>query len=509
MPQVAGWSGDSGRADDATVTVEEIRAIYDIGPEAVIALVQRLEAIIAQQQQQIAALQGQVAALQARVKELEDRLATDSHNSSKPPSSDSFSRSNRSTRQPSGKKPGGQPGHPGHTLRMVDNPDRIVPHSPARCPRCGTSLEGTGAIDYERRQVVDLPVVKLEVVEHRAEVKECPACGERTPGEFPAEVTQPVQYGPGIQAVGVYLLEYQLLPQERTGELLEDLFGGAPSEGTLNAAVQRCAAGLAATEEAIKKQLRGSAVVHFDETGFYVEGERYWLHSASTEGLTHYGWHPKRGKEATDALEILPEFKGRAVHDGWSSYFQYGCDHALCNAHHLRELTFVQEQDSQSWAGDMKELLLEIKARVEQAKAAGAQGLDEATRREFERRYQRILAQGLVANPLPEPRPPGQRGRRKQSKAKNLLDRLAAHQPSVLAFMEDFRVPFDNNLAERDLRMVKVQQKISGCFRSDGGATAFCRIRGYISTIRKQRQDVLPAIQHVFAGSPFVPSRAG
>ena len=297
-------------------------------------------------------------------------------------------------------------------------------------------MESTEPVDYERRQVVDLPVVKLEVVE-------------------------------------------------------------------------RCAAGLATTEEAIEERLRATPVAHFDETGFHIEGKRYWLHLASTEGLTCYGWHTKRGKEATDTLGILPRFEGRAVHDGWGSYFQYGCDHALCNAHHPRELTFVQEQDGQSWAGDMKELLLEVKARVEQAKAAGAEDLNEATRREFEVRYQRILAQGMAATPPLEPRPPGKRGRRKQSKAKNLLDRLAAHQQSVLAFMEDFRVPFDNNLAERDLRMVKVQQKISGCFRSGDGATAFCRIRGYISTVRKQRHDVLAAIEHVFAGSPFVPSRAG
>lgn len=389
------------------VTVEEIRVTYDLGPESVIALVQRLLAIIAQQQQQIAALEAQVEVLQARVKELEDRLATDSHNSSKPPSSDGFGRANRSMRQPSGKKPPGQPGHPGHTLRMVDTLDRIVRHSPTQCPRCGVSLKSTEPVDYERRQGVDLPLVKLEVVEHRAEVKECPGCEQRTRGEFPPEVSQPVQYGPRIQAAGVYLLEYQLAPQERTGELLGDLFGGAPSEGTLNAPVERCAAGLATTEEAIK------------------------------------------------------------------------------------------------------ELLLEVKARVEQANAAGAEDLNEATRREFEVRYQRILAQGMAATPPLEPRPPGKRGRRKQSKAKNLLDRLAAHQQSVLAFMEDFRVPFDNNLAERDLRMVKVQQKISGCFRSGDGATALCRIRGYISTVRKQRHDVLATIEHVYAGSPFVPSRAG
>lgn len=499
-----------GRKDGILVTAEEIRAIYDLGPEAVVTLVQALLARIAEQEAEIVLLKGQIATLEARVKELEDRLATNSRNSSKPPSSDGPARQTRSLREPSGRKPGGQPGHPGHTLRMVDNPDHIVPHSPSQCTGCGRSLEGVEPIDHERRQVVDLPPVKLEVVEHRAEVKRCPDCGHCTKGEFPPEATQPVQYGPRIQALGVYLQEYQLLPYERTNELLEDVFGGAPSEGTLNAAVERCAAGLAGTEEIIKEGVRAASVAHFDETGFYVGGKRHWLHVASTESLTHYGWHTKRGKEATDAIDILPHFAGRAIHDAWSAYFQYGCDHGLCNAHHLRELTFVQEQGGQAWAGDMKKLLLEIKARVEQERAAGGERLDQGTLRGFEERYRRILAEGLVANPPPvEPAgPPGKRGRKKQSKAKNLLDRLSAHQPEALAFMYDFRVPFDNNLAERDIRMVKVQQKISGCFRSGEGATAFCRIRGYISTMRKQRGDVLPAIEHVFAGSPFVPSKA-
>ena len=281
----------------------------------------------------------------------------------------------------------------------------------------------------------------------------------------------------------VYLQQYQLLPYERTSELLEGLFGGAPSEGTLNVAVERCAAGLAGTEKAIKEGLRAAHVAHFDETGFYVGGKRHWLHVAGTKSLTHYGWSP---------------------------YFGYGCEHALCKAHHLRELTFVQEQDGQAWAGETKKLLLEIKARVEQERAAGGERLDQSTLRGFEERYQRMLAEGLAANPPPaEPAgPPGKRGRKKQSKAKNLLDRLSAHHPETLAFMYEIRVPFDNNLAERDIRMMKVQQKISGCFRSDDGATAFCRIRGYISTVRKQGGDVLPAIEHVFVNSPFLLSQA-
>lgn len=244
-------------------------------------------------------------------------------------------------------------------------------------------------------------------------------------------------------------------------------------------------------------------MVHLDETGFYVEGKRCWLHSASTEGLTHYGWHAKRGKEATDEIGILPGFGGGAVHDGSSPYFRYGCEHALCNAHHLRELTFVQEQDGQAWAGDMKELLWRSRPGWNRPKRAEPGAWTRPPGGHSRPATDRSWPRGW------KPRPPGQRGRRKQSKAKNLLDRLTAHQPSVLAFMEDFQVPFDNNLAERDLRMVKVQKKVSDCFRSGDGATAFCRIRGYISTVRKQGQDVLAAIEHVLAGSPVVPSQAG
>ena len=462
--------------------------------------------LIAAQQEQIAALTAQVVALTMRVKELEDRLATDSHNSSKPPSSDGFRQKTRSLREPSGKRPGGQAGHDGTTLRLVETPDRIVRHRPARCPACGQGLEDAEATRMERRQVVDLPAIRLEVVEHQAQCLVCPRCAAVTAGSFPAGVEQPVQYGPRIQALGVYLLTYQLVPYERTRELLEDVCGCAPCPATLQAAVERTAAGLVNTEAAIKRALRDAAVEHFDETGLRVEGRRQWLHVASTKELTHYSWHAKRGTAATDASGILPAFTGIAVHDGWQPYFTYDCAHALCNAHHLRELTFVEEQDQQAWAGEMKRLLLDIKKRVEAERAAGRAEADAETRQEFAARYQQIIEAGLAANPPPAPPPPGQRGRRKQSKAKNLLDRLSDHRREVLAFLEDFRVPFDNNLAERDLRMMKVQQKISGGFRSEVGATAFCRIRSYVSTMRKQRQNALTAIERVFAGTPVIPS---
>lgn len=460
-------------------------------------------------QRAIIAMQAQViASLQARVQELEDRLAVDSHNSHKPPSTDSARPRPRSLRQPSDKKPGGQPGHPGQTLRLVDRPDRVTKHRPDKCAGCGTSLADMEPAGVERRQVIDLPPLQFEVVEHRAEHISCPCCGQSTVGTFPPEVAQPVQYGPRVQALGVYLQAYQLLPYDRTQDLLQDLCGTAPSTGTLQTAMERCATQLVEPEARIKEAVRKAEVAHFDETGFYIGGKRHWLHVSSTPTLTYYGWHPNRGKAATDGLGILPEFGGRAIHDGWSTYFGYeDCEHGLCNAHHLRELTFVEEQHQQPWATAMKDLLLTIKGRVDEAKVVGRTDLDVGTLQGFEDRYRQILSEGLVQNPPPEePRPPGQRGRRKQSKARNLLERLSNHQPSVLAFMHDFRVPFDNSQAERDIRMVKVQQKISGCFRSDHGATAFCRIRSYLSTLRKQGHPMLTAIERAFTGNPLLPA---
>lgn len=496
------------------MTREDIQAVYAQGPEAVIAWVESLWARITEQQEQMRAQQEQlqaqqelIVALTARVKDLEDRLAKDSHNSSKPPSSDGFQKKTRSLRTESGRPSGGQKGHPGSTLRLVETPDRVVPHSPTQCAGCGASLVRTPIQDYERRQVFDLPPLRLEVTEHRAEVKACPCCGQETKGAFPDGVRQSVQYGERVKALGVYLIEYQLIPYDRTEEIFADVFNSTVGEGTLHRAIINCYAGLAHTEEQIKQGIREAAVAHFDETGLYVAGKRQWAHAASTERLTHYGRHARRGSAATESIGILPRFQGTAVHDGLSLYWQYrACAHGLCNAHHLRELTFIAEQHGQPWAGDMKALLLEIKAGVEQGKAAGAARRTDDPAPAFEQRYQAILDEGFAANPPADPvDAPKKRGRKKQSPAKNLLDRLSAHREAVLAFMYDFRVPFDNNLVERDLRMIKVQQKVSGCFRSSEGADYFCRIRGYISTVKKQGGKVLAAIEGIFKGMPFVP----
>lgn len=471
------------------MTREEILAIYKSGPEAMIALVETLFL--------------QIEQLTARVKELEGQLAKDSHNSSRPPSSDGLKAKPKSLRRPSGKKPGGQTSHQGHTLQMVETPKRIVTHSPEKCTACGADLRGTVAKCYERRQVFDLPKIELEVTEHRAENKCCPNCQALTKGQFPPLVTNSVQYGPQVKALGIYFLQYNLLPYERTCKLFEDVFGCNLSEATLQDAVTTCADNLVETEQHIKDGVTQAAVTDFDETGMRILKKCHWLHVASTPDLTYYATHPKRGKVAMDAIEILPRFKGTAVHDGWNSYYHYGCKHGLCNAHHLRELIFLEEQEEQPWATGMKRLLLNIKEQVDRKKREGAADLPEELERQFVAQYHQILQQGLQANPPPHSVIFDKRGRKKQSKAKNLLDRLQAHWQAVLAFMYDFRVPFDNNLAERDLRMMKVRQKVSGCFRTLAGATRFCRIRGYLSTIRKQGHNILNAIFQAFIGSPI------
>jgi transposase len=477
------------------MTRDEIQTVDDAGPEAVIALVTSL-------------LQ-RIDELTARVTELERQVKRNSRNSSQPPSQDGFQKQTKSLRGKSERPVGGQPGHRGATLRWREEPDKIETHAVTHCTGCGQDLQAQPATQYERRQVFELPVLAFSVTEHRSEHKVCGHCQTRTQAPFPAAVTNVVQYGPRTQAVAVYLRTYQLLPQVRTSELFADLFGHRLTPGTLGTLQQSCAAALTEFETVIKTGVQTAAVVHFDETGLYVEGKRHWLHVASTPHLTHYATHPKRGTVATDAIGILPLFQGIAVHDAWVPYWHAPCEYGLCNVHHLRELTALVEQGDQAWAQEMKDLLCDIKRTVKQAQAAGAEGLDATTHAACTTRYQALLTDGLTHNPAVAA-VPGQRGRSKQSKARNLLLRLQQRQEEVLRFMTDFRVPFDNNLAERDLRMMKVQQKISGCFRAVAGAEAFCRIRSYVSTVRKHGLNVLSALEQVFTGTPFLPDvRAG
>jgi transposase len=490
------------------MTRQEAEAIYDAGKETVVRVLLDLSAKVDQLTADFAVLKAENAALRDRVQTLEEQVAQDSHNSHKPPSSDGLAKPKPKSLRPKSDRPtGGQPGHPGHTLRMAEKPDRIVPHRVERCAGCGRSLAGQAPDRVERRQVHDLPEPKLEVTEHQAEVKTCP-CGCVNRAAFPPEAAAPVEYGPRVKSVGVYLGEYQLLPFDRLAEIMRDLFGcDSFSEGTLANFKADCSRRLEPVEAAIRDLAAAEPVAGFDETGVRATGSLHWLHTVSTRLLTWYYAHKRRGREAIDAAGILADYRGRAIHDCWKSYFDYGCDHGLCNGHLLRELTFLWEQQSQKWAKAMIDHLLAIKKAVATASAAGLTALPPADQERFLKGYERIVKAGYAQNPAADPATgPKHRGRRKQSKARNLLDRFRDHPDSVLAFMRDFAVPFDNNQSERDLRMMKLRQKISGTFRSFQALVNFCRIRGYVSTARKNGLNALDALQRVFLGNPFVPA---
>jgi transposase len=465
---------------------------------------QRLREQEASYEQQLQAIQEQLRQAQARIAELERRLCKNSHNSSKPPSSDGLRRKTHSQRKPSGKKSGGQQGHPGVTLSMVAAPDSSVSHRPADCEQCGACLQQIQGHIVERRQVHDLPEIRLEVTEHQVEEIRCPHCQHISRGSFPREVNAPVQYGPRIRAWGVYLNQYQIVSVERTCQTLWEGLGCDISEGTLLGWVQDASKKLSSTMERIKQALLAVKLLHSDETGMHLHNKLHWLHVICTQFLTYLAWHPKRGRDAIEAIGILPTYQGRLMRDRLSSYDHYACSQSICGAHLLRDLTGIFEQFKEKWARAMHRLLTRLCHLADEWRARGANCVPQQIRDRWVARYFRILSLGFAAQPPPKPRPPGKRGRMGQTDAKNLLDALLHRAPQVLAFLDDLQtIPFTNNQAERDLRMVKVQQKVAGTFRSDDGATAFCRIRSYLSTMHKQGRPLLEALAAVFAGNPF------
>lgn len=324
-----------------------------------------------------------------------------------------------------------------------------------------------------------------------------------------------MQYGPHLKALCVYMTQYQLLPYRRCAEFLRDGWGHGISEGALVDFNRECHLSLEATEQAIVERLKGASVLCVDETGMRCEKKLHWTHVCATDRLTHFVLHLSRGEKAMHAQGILPFFKGMAVHDHWKAYYRFqGMDHALCNAHHLRELKHIHEEHGERWADRMRRLLLLMQQAVEEAKAAGCKEVSARRLKFFERRYGEILECGMAYHVRlrrkggEKEEGPVRRGRKKQLPGENLLDRLNEHAHEVLAFLYDFSIPFTNNQAERDIRMVKLKQKISGCFRSQAGGSCFARIRGCLSTAKKQNQELLNLLYRAFIGSPLIPQTA-
>jgi transposase len=441
-----------------------------------------------------------IEALRAENTQLRRRLGLNSRNSSKPPSSDGpVKPSPRSRREPSGRPPGKQPGEPGFTLRQVIDPDEVVVHSPVRCDGCGDGLADAPVTSVERRQVFDLPDVRLRITEHRIEHRRC-SCGVKTMAAVADGVAAPAQYGPRVRAIAGYLVGYQHLPYERAAETLADLLGVGMSTGTLGAIMATTAQRLTPFLDRIRALLAAAQVAHFDETGLRVDGAGAWVHSASTEFLSLFTVHESRGHAAMLAAAVLPAFAGIAVHDGFTPYRRYGTAHQLCNAHHLRELAALVDAEParQAWAQQLTRLLTEINNTVRHAKAAGADVIDARLLGVYRARYHDILAAGRAANPSPS-------GTGARTPAANLIARLGGFATDVLRFAHDLRVPFDNNQAERDIRMVKLRQKISGGLRSWAGAETFCAIRSYLSTARKHGVNTLDALTQLNNGRTWLP----
>jgi transposase len=444
-------------------------------------------------------LEAEVRQLRRQVKELQARLALNSRNSSKPPSSDGLAKpAPKSLRQKTGRRPGGQPGHVGRTLQPVAQPDQVRLHLLDRCPcgRCGgRSLRHEPLLGYEKRQVFESPQKPLEVTEHQAEIKRCPLSGCLVTAAFPKGVTAAAQYGPRFKAQMVYLNVEHFIPYARLSRLCEDLYGQPLSQATVVAANQSAYERLAPFEQRVVQLLPQARLNGCDESGLRVAKRLHWLHVVSNPALTFYGVHAKRGAEAMEQFGILPRCKNWLIHDHWKPYFTYDhCLHALCNEHHLRELKFLAEEHQESWAAQMSRFLLDCLERRQSQGVLGEQPF-----KRIQAQYRAILAQGRRRHPR-------RQGNGSQSKAANLLNRLEDFELNVLAFTIFEEVPFTNNGAERDLRMEKTKQKVSGGFRTLHGARVFARIRSYISTCRKRRRNILAELQRAIQARPFIPS---
>jgi transposase len=453
----------------------------------------------------VVSLRGELAQAQERIAELEDRLRKTSRNSSVPPSADGLAKPprSRSLRKKTGRKPGGQDGHPGTTLAQVARAAREVRHEPACCGRCGAGLAGRPVTGIERRQVFDLPPVTVQVTEHQLIEREC-GCGQRTRGAAPEGAEAPVQYGPRIAAVIIYLYIGQFLSRKRTAQALAELFGVPLSPGTVAGITARAAGKLDGFLERVRGNIAASDVAGFDETGFRVAGRLHWVHCARTGKHTLLMVHPRRGRQAMEAMGILPSFTGIAVHDAWAPYDTYGSpDHQLCCAHALRELQAVTDSAPEGewcWAAQAADALTTIQDLVSAAITQGRDGVDPAALAPQMHRYRSAVLLGA--------RQTAARSSKLMRKHHALACRLRDRQDDYLRFTADWRVPADNNGSERDIRMTKLKQKVSGCLRTLAGAQQFCAIRSYLSTAAKHGLPFFTALVTLTEGQPWMPAAA-
>ncbi len=462
----------------------------------------RLRELLAERDAEVAALRELVAGLQAQVADLAAKAGQNSKNSSKPPSSDGLAKpAPKSLRAKTGRKPGRPKGQPGATMQLSDAPDRVVRHEPACCSGCAAGLAGAPEAGAVRRQVTEVPAVRAEVTEHRMIGRRC-ECGTVTWADAPDGVTAPVQYGPRATAVAAYLWHGQFLSRNRVGQAMADLFGCAPSPGTLASMTRKIADAVAPAVEAVRGALAGAGVAHFDETGFRVAGKLAWVHSASSGKYVLVTVHAKRGRDGMDAAGVLPAFAGIACHDAWAPYDCYDgvAGHALCCAHVLRELTAVTETgtgNDVTWARQAIDALLALKEAADEARAAGSAAVSEDALGEHSRWFREAASAGTALNA----------GRRTalQKKRHALAARMTAREADYLRFAHDLRVPFDNNEAERVIRMSKIRIKVSGCMRSMHGAEAFCAIRSYLATAARHDIGWLDALIQAAAGTPWIP----
>lgn len=506
---------------DLEARIEDLTALHVARPQRAIeaqkAAIRRLEQTVANKDTELVEAHQLNRQLQSRIRELEKSLEAepssdlssaveirrDSHNSNQPPSLDLpwiKPKRTRSRRQQSGLKVGGQPGHEGVTLRQVAAPNRIIIHQANECRQCGASLAEISANNLHKRQVFEIENGGLAVIEHCLTAKLCSTGGNISKGQFPLAVKAPVQYGTSVLARALYLHLYQLLPVARTQEAMRDLFGCDISQASIQRAARLCSDKLIRCEQRIKQAIRNSKVIGADETGIRINGSNAWVHVARTETLTHLASHTNRGKAAFDAIGILNQFKGTLVRDGWFSYKQYQqCRHSLCNAHLLRSLVYIGEAEPshKEWTDALAKLLIEIKDAVETARNNSQTELESELQSDFLARYDRLTTQAEEAvRGSPSPKATG-------LTAHNLLNRFVRSKAQVLSFMTDFAVPFDNNGSERDLRMLQLQQKIAGCFRTTTRATTFCRVRSYLSSARKQGRGLLTAIESALKSKPI------